>query len=96
MLLPRCHSPEPPRLCFWEASPGPRAMLTESGGQARPSSNVLASQTFLLAKCCSRRWVFFFCYTGENKSPDLEERNEEGSEFSFPFFVAIFLTKYSS
>lgn len=38
----------------------------------------------------------FFCYTGENKSPDLEERNEEGSEFSFPFFVAIFLTKYSS
>jgi len=40
--------------------------------------------------------VGFFCYTGENKSPDLEERNEEGSEFSFPFFVAIFLTKYSS
>lgn len=65
MLLPRCHSPEPPRLCFWEASPGPRVMLTESGGQARPSSNVLASQTFLLAKCCSRRWGFFLLHRRE-------------------------------
>lgn len=47
-----------------------------------------------LAKLTSERC--FFSFTEENNSSDLEERNDEGSEFCFFFFVAIFLAKYSS